>query len=61
MKMLIVPFIALILSFMFTGCYVGRPYDPYYNSRVYKYKYRHHRHWDRDHDRDDRDYGYRRY
>ena len=53
---------ALLLSVAVSGCYVHRPYDPYYSNREYKYKHRHHdRHHDRDKDRDhDRDdYGYR--
>ena len=58
-KMLIIPFMALLLSFVVSGCYVHRPYDPYYNSREYKYKHRHHH--DNDHDHDGDDYGYRRY
>ena len=62
-KMLIIPFIALFLSFAVSGCYVHRPYDPYYNNREYKYKHRHHHDKDRDYDRDrdhDRD-DYHRY
>jgi len=56
-KMLMIPFVALLLSFAVSGCYVHRPYDPYY--REYKYKYKHHHDRYRDRDRDD--YGYRRY
>ena len=54
-KMLVIPFLALLLSFATTGCDVHRPYDPYYNTRYrkeYKRKYKHQR--DRDYDRDDR-------
>ena len=58
-----VPLAVLVLSFAVSGCYVHRPYDPYYSNNDYKYKHKHHhdRDRDRDHDRDhdhDRDYGY---
>lgn len=56
-KMLLMPLMALLLTFAVSGCYVHRPYDPYYENRYpreYKYKHRHDR--DRDYDRDrDRD------
>lgn len=61
-KILLIPFVALILSFAVSGCYVGRPYDPYYNGRAYKYKYKRYHHHDRDdryRNRDRDDYGYR--
>lgn len=65
MKILIVPFTALLLSFAFTGCYSAHHNDRYYHHREHEHRY-HHRHYDRDHDRDhhndrDRDYGYHKY
>ena len=61
-KILMIPFVALIVSFAVSGCYVGRPYDPYYNGRAYRYKYKRHHDRDRDdryRDRDHNSYGYR--
>jgi len=60
-KRLIIPFMAVLLSFAVSGCYTHRAYDPYYDVRYrkeYKHKHKHHheKFYDRDHDRDDNRY-----